>query len=110
MMELLDAFRMAEGKGTADIPDQSGADVWVLICIEAISRKGWRNSVSAVLLGAENGRSIVFSFEPTMEVVQEGDIISLRENEISLFDTMAMKPKRYKITIEREYVLSSDED
>jgi hypothetical protein len=110
MMELLDAFRTVESKGRTESSDQSGADGWLLVCIEDISRTGWRNSVSAAFLGAEDARSIVFSFESTTQVVHEGDIISLRGDEISLFDTTAMKPKRYKIIIEREDVSSSDED
>lgn len=108
MMELLDAFRVVEGKGADD--DQRGVDVWRLILIRAISRSGWRNSVSAAFVQPDDDSFIAFSFDSTTQVAQEGDIISLKGDEISLFDVTAMKPKRYKIAIEREHVSSSDEN
>jgi hypothetical protein len=106
MMELLDAFRTVEGKGPGD--HRTGVDVWQLILIREISRSGWRNSVSAVFIEPDDDYSIAFSFDSTTQVAQEGDIISLKGEEISLFDVTAMKPKRYKIAIEREQVSSSD--
>jgi hypothetical protein len=45
-------------------------------------------------------KEITFSFDSANEVVKCGDVISLRDEKISLFDIERMKTRTYSVTIE----------
>lgn len=99
-LELLEAAqKVAAGFDGVQAPDDND-DGWVLLCVTAVERTGWRNRITSDLPGAEEATVVLLAFDSSDEVVQTGDIVSLREGTLSLFDLERMMPRTYKATIE----------
>lgn len=99
-LELLEAAqKVAAGYDGVQAPDDN-EEGWVLLCVAAVERTGWRNRIAADLLGAENATVVVLAFDSSDEVVRTGDIVSLRDGTLSLFDLERMKPRTHKAIIE----------
>lgn len=99
MLELLEATQKlaASDAATGTEEDDNG---WTLLWVQNVERTGWKNRVTAEFLGQEEENRIVFSFDSAHEVVKSGDVISLRDEEISVFDKEKMRARSYKVTIE----------
>lgn len=99
-LELLEAVqKVVAGFEGHQAPDDN-EDGWVLLCVTAVERTGWRNRITSDLLGAEETTVVILAFDSSEEVVQLGDIVSFRDKTLSLFDLERMKPRTYKATIE----------
>ncbi len=99
-LELLEAAqKVAAGYDGVLEPDENEHG-WVLLYVTDVQRSGWRNRMTADLLGAEDPTVVIVGFDSSEVVVQVGDIVSLRDETLSLFDLERMKPGTYKATIE----------
>jgi hypothetical protein len=99
-LELLDAYQRvaARERGSLGGEHDQSQPHWTLIEINSVVRTGWRNDVVASFLGADVEELISFTFVSDVEVVQQGDIISLGHGEISLFRFDKDESRTYRIT------------
>jgi len=100
MLELLEATQKLAASEPAAETEES-EDGWTVLWIKSVERTGWKNRVTAEFLGLEDETEIIFSFDSANAVVKPGDVISLRGEEISIFDMEKMRSRSYKATIEQ---------
>jgi hypothetical protein len=81
---------------------------WTLIEIQSISRKGFYNFVSARFLETLDEQQTYFSFNSANEMISVGDIVSIRENELSVWDSGKGRPRSYKVEFHSDDQLSSN--
>lgn len=99
MLELLEAAqKLAASVGGNEAEEYENG--WTLLWVKGVEREGWKNRVTAEFLGLDETKEITFSFDSANEVVKCGDVISLRDAKISLFDIERMKTRTYSVTIE----------
>jgi len=112
MLELLEAAQKVSEDDTVPELGDAIEDTWDLAEVVSLTRTGWQNAVLAEFVGSLDRRRASFDFDSTNDdstndVLKPGDIFSLSDREISVFDLSAMKPKRYKI---RNFQNLADDD
>jgi hypothetical protein len=70
---------------------------WALCQLVTLARVGWKNKVTGSLIETDADAVVHFAFDSSEEVATVGDIVALREMEMSLFSRQGMKAKSYKI-------------
>ena len=96
MLELLEAAQTVSDADLDTADDDPTEDTWVLAEIVSLTRTGWQITVLSEFIGSSDQRRASFEFDSASEVLKPGDIISVSDREISIFDLSAMKPSRYK--------------
>lgn len=70
---------------------------WSLVEIISIIRQGFKNQINGRFIEVKDERNVYFAFELAKEMISIGDIVSIREHELSLWDFERDRPKSYKI-------------
>jgi hypothetical protein len=81
---------------------------WTLIQIQSVARKGFYNFVAARFLETLVEQQTYFSFNSANEMISVGDIVSIRENELSVWDSAKGRPRSYKVEFHSDNQFSSN--
>jgi hypothetical protein len=81
---------------------------WTLVEIRSASRKGFCNFVPARFLETLDEQQTYFLFTFANEMISVGDIASIRENELSVWDSVKWRPRSYKVEFHSDDQLPSN--
>lgn len=75
---------------------------WALVQVRSVKRLGWKNRVCGEYLEALSNLLVFFTFDSTNPMIGIGDVVSIKGEECSLFDTSKMRTKSYRVAIFRD--------
>ena len=70
---------------------------WTLLEIEFFFRQGFNNRVIARFIKAIDEIRAYFTFNSANEMISVGDIVSIRQSELSLWDGTKQRPRSYQV-------------
>jgi hypothetical protein len=70
---------------------------WTLLQIESFFRQGFNNQVIARFIESVDEMRAYFTFNSTNEIISVGDVVSIRQSELSLWDATKQRSRSYQV-------------
>ncbi|WP_316186488.1 hypothetical protein [Bradyrhizobium sp. SZCCHNRI2014] len=95
-LELISAANIAE-LFKNKVFGRRAADEWTPLVVLDVERRGEQNSVAAEFLDSREGESTTFTCQSASHILEPGDLINMKGDEVSFVHKEALRPVTFKI-------------